>query len=63
MFSAGDPDKKQEEAAVNVASAPQRSPFRYPGGKTWLIPVFRKWMRQFDARQALFIEPFAGAGS
>jgi len=23
---------------VNVAMVPQRSPFRYPGGKTWLIP-------------------------
>ena len=22
---------------VNVASVPQRSPFRYPGGKTWLV--------------------------
>ncbi len=24
---------------VNVASVPQRSPFRYPGGKTWLVPT------------------------
>lgn len=24
---------------VNVASVPQRSPFRYPGGKTWLVPL------------------------
>ena len=23
---------------VNVASVPHRSPFRYPGGKTWLVP-------------------------
>src|SRR6266478_2418974 len=22
---------------INVASVPQRSPFRYPGGKTWLV--------------------------
>lgn len=54
--------EQQKEAVVNVASVPQRSPFRYPGGKTWLIPVFRKWMRQFDARQTLFIEPFVGGG-
>ena len=27
---------------VNVASVPQRSPFRYPGGKTWLIPFKAK---------------------
>ena len=27
--------------SVNVASVPQRSPFRYPGGKTWLVPQVR----------------------
>ena len=34
----------QREHTVNVASAPQRSPFRYPGGKTWLIPYIRQWL-------------------
>lgn len=29
---------------VNVASVPQRSPFRYPGGKTWLVPYVRLWL-------------------
>ena len=29
---------------VNVASVPQRSPFRYPGGKTWLVPYVRSWL-------------------
>ena len=29
---------------VNVASVPQRSPFRYPGGKTWLVPHIRRWL-------------------
>ena len=24
---------------VNIASGPQRSLFRYPGGKTWLVPL------------------------
>lgn len=47
---------------VNVASVPQRSPFRYPGGKTWFIPTLRKWLRNKDAKPALFIEPFAGGG-
>ncbi len=53
---------------VNVASVPQRSPFRYPGGKTWLIPVVRKWLKQskdanHPAGQAgTLIEPFAGGG-
>jgi len=47
---------------VNVASVPQRSPFRYPGGKTWLIPLIRKWLRQQPSRPAELIEPFAGGG-
>ena len=29
------------QPAVNVASVAQRSPLRYPGGKTWLIPHIR----------------------
>ncbi|KAF5061092.1 D12 class N6 adenine-specific DNA methyltransferase [anaerobic digester metagenome] len=46
---------------VNVSSIPQRSPFRYPGGKTWLIPVVRKWLKQSKETKTL-IEPFAGGG-
>jgi len=45
---------------VNVASVPQRSPFRYPGGKTWLIPQVRRWILSMEKAPALFIEPFAG---
>lgn len=44
---------------VNVAAVPQRSPFRYPGGKTWLVPRIRQWLKE---RPAEFIEPFAGGG-
>ena len=47
---------------VNVASVPQRSPFRYPGGKTWLIPRIRAWFAAMPTRPALLIEPFAGGG-
>lgn len=47
---------------VNVASIPQRSPFRYPGGKTWFVPVFRKWLSQTGSKPNLLIEPFAGGG-
>jgi len=46
---------------VNVASVPQRSPFRYPGGKTWLIPTVRKWLR-YDASAKGLIESFTGGG-
>ena len=28
----------ERRRVVNVASVKQRSPFRYPGGKTWLVP-------------------------
>lgn len=46
---------------VNVAQVRQLSPFRYPGGKTWLVPVIRQWLTRFD-QPALFVEPFAGGG-
>ena len=45
--------------AANVASVPQRSPLRYPGGKTWLVPHVRKWL---SAPVDVLIEPFAGGG-
>ena len=47
--------------AVNVASVPQRSPLRYPGGKTWLIPHIRAWLSRRSRPQMLF-EPFCGGG-
>ncbi len=46
---------------VNVASVPHRSVFRYPGGKTWLVPHIRKWLSSIE-RPAEFAEPFAGGG-
>ena len=48
--------------AVNVATVPQRSPLRYPGGKTWLIPHIRVWLASRTAPSPLLIEPFAGGG-
>ena len=53
--------KTTHSKVVNVSSVPQRSPFRYPGGKTWLIPVVRKWLKQSNKNKIL-IEPFAGGG-
>ena len=46
---------------TNIASVPHRSPFRYPGGKTWFVPVFRRWMQSKKTKPFL-IEPFAGGG-
>lgn len=47
---------------VNVASVPQRSPFRYPGGKTWFVPTFRRWIASLNIRPRILVEPFAGGG-
>ena len=43
---------------VNVSKVPQRSPLRYPGGKTWLIPHIREWLQATEPE--ILIEPFAG---
>ena len=50
------------DRAVNVASVPQRSPMRYPGGKTWLVPEIRKYLASLGFRPEVFVEPFAGGG-
>jgi DNA adenine methylase len=54
------PEGVQAGEIVNVASVPQRSPFRYPGGKTWLIPIVRRWLRHVG--ECRLVEPFAGGG-
>jgi len=55
-------ETEDREKLVNVASVPHRSPFRYPGGKTWLVPLFRRWMLSLPNRPATLVEPFAGGG-
>lgn len=47
---------------VNVASVKQLSPFRYPGGKTWLVPEVRRWLQSREKLPSEFVEPFAGGG-
>jgi DNA adenine methylase len=47
---------------VNIASVAQRSPFRYPGGKTWFVPTFRRWMASLRTKPRILVEPFAGGG-
>lgn len=48
--------------AANVSAVPQRSPLRYPGGKTWLIPHVRAWLKRISPSPRLLVEPFAGGG-
>ena len=55
-------EKQRLDKIINVASVPQRSPFRYPGGKTWLVPHVRHWLASLSMRPAILIEPFAGGG-
>jgi len=55
-------DNSQRETIVNVASVPHRSPFRYPGGKTWLVPSIRKWLGSLPQKPCELVEPFAGGG-
>lgn len=55
-------DNQQTRSIVNVASVPQRSLFRYPGGKTWLVPQIRRWLASLPYKPDDFVEPFAGGG-
>ena len=48
--------------AANVASVQQRSPLRYPGGKTWLIPHVEAWLNQHRHKKKWLLEPFCGGG-
>ena len=50
------------EKVVNVASVAKRSPFRYPGGKTWRVPRLRQWLRHIEYKPTTFVEPFVGGG-
>lgn len=55
-------DEETRPKPVNVSSVPQRSLFRYPGGKTWFVPTFRQWIQQIYPSPNLLVEPFAGGG-
>jgi DNA adenine methylase len=51
---------EKELVAPNVASVPQYSPFRYPGGKSRLYPFIVRWLRSKPSKPEILIEPFAG---
>jgi len=51
---------KSKEAPTNIAEIRHLSPFRYPGGKTWLVPEVRKWLTASSHAASVFVEPFAG---
>lgn len=52
--------------SARILKAPHYSPFRYPGGKTWLVPRLRGWLTTQSTRPGRperIIEPFAGGGT
>lgn len=51
---------QDKKTPTNVAQVRQLSPFRYPGGKTWLVPEVRKWLTSSKRTPSVFVEPFAG---
>lgn len=53
-------DFQEKAEPTNVAQVRQLSPFRYPGGKTWLVPEIRKWLLSSKDTPSVFVEPFAG---
>lgn len=48
---------------VNIASVRHLSPFRYPGGKTWLVPRVVDFLRSLPDPPNVFVDPFVGGGS
>src|ERR1051325_3785890 len=57
----------QHKATVNGAAVKRLpstlSPFRYPGGKSWLRGHVLDWLATLPVRPKVFIEPFAGGAS
>lgn len=51
---------QNSKVPTNVAQVKQLSPFRFPGGKTWLVPEVRKWLITAKQTPSVFVEPFAG---
>jgi len=49
-----------DKKPINVSQVKHLSPFRYPGGKTWLVPKVRQWIADSKQRPSIFVEPFAG---
>lgn len=39
------------------------SPFRYPGGKSWFLPVVRQWLGTRAPKASALVEPFAGGAA
>lgn len=49
-----------KDSFISKHKAKLLSPFRYPGGKTWLVPYICKWLDDMESKPGIFVEPFAG---
>jgi DNA adenine methylase len=54
--------KSKNNSVINTSAVPNPSPFRYPGGKSWLIPYVRRWLLNIKS-PVHFVEPFAGGAN
>jgi len=50
----------KKDKPTNIAQVRHLSPFRYPGGKTWLVPEVRRCLLSASKSPKFFVEPFAG---
>lgn len=51
------------ETVVQTNSVVVRTPFQYPGGKTWFVPHTKQWLGSLPIKPELLIEPFAGGAT
>jgi len=50
----------KEAAKTGKDKGPQHGVFRYPGGKSWLIPEIKNWIMSSPRKSSVFVEPFGG---
>lgn len=55
-----DPGSPVRKGSTKASRENQLSPFRYPGGKSWLVPQLKQWLSTISHPVHTFIEPFAG---
>lgn len=54
-------EEHDEQRQAERAQVRYPSPFRYPGGKSWLVPYVRSWLAQEEPVE--LVEPFAGGAT
>lgn len=52
-----------EEGGTRLLKLSTLSPFRYPGGKSWLAGTVEDWLDSSDIKPMVFVEAFAGGAN